>query len=433
MFKLRLTPHAGKGFKGLTLEISRKGFNRAYITVQGLIAPDFSRWDSKQQCFTGLGDDVAHNNNVLKSLLDAMQFLLDAGTFTAPKDLTAAYKTGLKIECKKSVTLLELVDRVAADEKNKTAGRSANYQLYQNLSRKLSATDAPKYKGEKLADCDVTKLTNAHFAAFGSWVLDELEGQGYKNLMISFSAVLNKYGRKRYGLDIPALSHDWRAFMPKKKYTGLTAAEKETATAAAIPALSVKDIKRFAAFDLSKIAPKQQRNAFLLEVYRDFALLMYHTTARPADVLQWDYVHNYNPETGRVSYVPHKLRNRGGKCVTIDLNDEAKKIIEKYNGMSKGGYLLPLPINETAWGDDIDGEIFSRWEVKRNNTLEHTNSNLQKIATALGITTRVTLYTFRHSAITHACKRKGANVFEIARNAGTSVAMIQKHYFNSVV
>lgn len=101
--------------------------------------------------------------------------------------------------------------------------------------------------------------------------------------------------------------------------------------------------------------------------------------------------------------------------------------------MSKGGYLLPLPINETAWGDDIDGEIFSRWEVKRNNTLEHTNSNLQKIATALGITTRVTLYTFRHSAITHACKRKGANVFEIARNAGTSVAMIQKHYFNSVV
>lgn len=341
MFKLRLTPHAGKGFKGLTLEISRKGFNRAYITVQGLIAPDFSRWDSKQQCFTGLGDDVAHNNNVLKSLLDAMQFLLDAGTFTAPKDLTAAYKTGLKIECKKSVTLLELVDRVAADEKNKTAGRSANYQLYQNLSRKLSATDAPKYKGEKLADCDVTKLTNAHFAAFGSWVLDELEGQGYKNLMISFSAVLNKYGRKRYGLDIPALSHDWRAFMPKKKYTGLTAAEKETATAAAIPALSVKDIKRFAAFDLSKIAPKQQRNAFLLEVYRDFALLMYHTTARPADVLQWDYVHNYNPETGRVSYVPHKLRNRGGKCVTIDLNDEAKKIIEKYKGMSKGGYLLP--------------------------------------------------------------------------------------------
>lgn len=103
----------------------------------------------------------------------------------------------------------------------------------------------------------------------------------------------------------------------------------------------------------------------------------------------------------------------GGKCVTIDLNDEAKKIIEKYKGMSKGGYLLPLPINETAWGDDIDGEIFSRWEVKRNNTLEHTNSNLQKIATALGITTRVTLYTFRHSAITHACKRKGANVLKL--------------------
>lgn len=433
MFNLRFTPNAGKGYNGLTLEISRNGFNRAYITVKGLTAPDYSRWDNKQQCFIGLGDDVAHNNNVLQSLLKAIQFILDAGTFTAPKEITAAYKTGLKIECKKSVTLLELVDRIADDEKNKTAGRSANYQLYQNLSRKLSATNGPKCKGQNLADCEVTKLTNAHFAAFGLWVLDELGGKGYKNLMITFSAVLNKYGRKRYGLEIPILSHDWRALMPKKKHTGLTAAEKESATAAAIPALSIKDIKRFAAFDLSKIAPKQQRNAFLLEVYRDFALLMYYTYARPADVLQWDYVHNYNPATGRISYVPHKLRNRGGKIVTVRLNDEAKKIIEKYKGMSKGGYLLPLPINETAWGDDIDGEIFTRWETKRNNTLQHTNSNLQKIAAALGITTPVTLYTFRHSAITHACKRKGANILKIALDAGTSINMIQKHYVNPVI
>lgn len=433
MFKLRFTPNAGKGYSGLALQISRKGYNRAFITVKGLISPDCSRWDDKQQCFTGLGDDVAHNNRVLKSLLAAIQFVLDAGTFAAPKEVTAAYKTGLTIECKKVVTLLELVNRIAADEQNKTAGRSANYQLYLNLSRKLSAVNAPKYKGQRLGDCDVTKLTNSHFAAFGSWVLDVLEGKGYKNLMITFAAALNKYGRKRYGLDIPALSHDWRALMPKKKHTGLTAAEKETATASAIPALSVRDVKRFAAFDLSKIAPKQQRNAFLLEVCRDFALLMYYTTARPADVMQWDYTHNYNPATGRISYITHKLRNRGGKIVTITLNDEAKAIIEKYKDMSKGGYLLPLPINETPWGDDIDGETFTRWEIKRNNTLQHTNSNLQKIAAALGITTPVTLYTFRHSAITHACNRKGANVFEIARNAGTSVAMIEKHYFNAVV
>ncbi len=52
--------------------------------------------------------------------------------------------------------------------------------------------------------------------------------------MITFAAVLNKYGCKRYGLDIPALSHDWRALIPKKKRTGLTASEKETATVAPI-------------------------------------------------------------------------------------------------------------------------------------------------------------------------------------------------------
>lgn len=433
MFKLRFTPNAGKGYSGLALEISRKGFNRAFIAVKNLTSPDYTRWDCKQQCFTGLGDDVAHNNHVLKSLLDAVQFVLDAGTFTAPKDVTAAYKAGLSIECKKNVKLLELVGRIVTDMQNKTVGRSANYQLYQNLLRKLSAVNAPKYKGQRLADCDVTNLTDAHFAAFGAWVLNVLEGKGYKNLMITFAAALNTYGRKYYGLNIPILSHKWRDLIPKKKRTGLTAAEMETANASAIPALSLRDIKRFAAFDLSKIAPKQQRNAFLMELYRDFALLMYHTTARPADVLQWDYIHNYNLITGCISYIPHKLRNRGGKIVTIALNNEAKAIIEKYKGMSKGGYLLPLPINETTWGDDIDGETFTRWEIKRNNTLQHINSNLQKIAAALGITTPVTLYTFRRSAITHACNCKGANVYEIARNAGTSVAMIEKHYFNAVI
>ncbi|MCM1020866.1 MAG: hypothetical protein NC343_01665 [Muribaculum sp.] len=70
MFKLRFTLNGGKGFSGnLALEISANG-KRAYILVKGLHNPNYNSWDKKKQCFVGIDEDTAHNNNVLNSLLN---------------------------------------------------------------------------------------------------------------------------------------------------------------------------------------------------------------------------------------------------------------------------------------------------------------------------------------------------------------------------
>jgi integrase len=434
MFKLRFTLNGGKGFSGnLALEISANG-KRAYILVKGLRNPNYKSWDKKNQCFIGLDDETRYNNNMINSLLNTFKNnILAIGVFDTPTDVVKAYKVGLTLECKREVSFAELLKQIVIDERNKKTTRSANYQLYNNLLNKLTSTNAPTYKGEKIANCIVEQIDNAVFSAFGCWVLKECNGKGYKNLMVTFQAAVNR-ASERYHHNVNKLDYAWRKLQPKKTVTGLTALQQIAATASQIPTLSAKEIERFAAFDLSTIAPKQQRNAFLLELYRDFALLMYYTMARPVDVIKWDYTHNYNPSTQQIVYVPHKLRNRGGKRVIINLNDKAIAIIEKYKNMSKGGYLLPLPINETAWGDDIDGSTFDSWEIKRNATLLHTNANLKKIAKALKLSVEdLTLYTFRHSAITHAVNAKGANIFLIARNAGTSVKMIEKHYYNDVI
>lgn len=48
-----------------------KGKNlRHYKTVDGLIAPNFKKWDSKSQKFTSHSESDKHNNLVLKSWLE---------------------------------------------------------------------------------------------------------------------------------------------------------------------------------------------------------------------------------------------------------------------------------------------------------------------------------------------------------------------------
>ena len=45
---------------------------------------------------------------------------------------------------------------------------------------------------------------------------------------------------------------------------------------------------------------------------------------------------------------------------------------------------------------------------------------------------RFTLYTFRHSAITHEVEKKNKDICTIAKEAGTSPKMIDKHYFDYI-
>lgn len=115
--------------------------------------------------------------------------------------------------------------------------------------------------------------------------------------------------------------------------------------------------------------------------------------------------------------------------VNIKLPQQAVEIINRYKGQSKGGYLLPLPMNETSW--DIVSD-FAKWNVRVKNVEQRINKYLKKWASALSLAVSdLSIYDFRHSAITHAVNA-GRDVFEVARLAGTSVDVIGKHYYNDV-
>lgn len=440
---LRLTTR-GQNLKGqLAVECKVKGTStRHYKVVQGLKSPAYTPdcWNEKQGLFIA-GENAAYNNQVTKSLLDALNVMLSAGSYQSGKQLFEAYEYAqTHIVASASMSLADYVAIVLERERGNA---TTNYELYNTLLNKLNGHNR-KHKGHhttfepacfngiRLADTPLNEISNRHFEAFADWINNECEGKGFKNLMTTFRAVISK--AYEAGLTERVLKGNWRKLAKPKTRKKMTAKQRIEAKGRAITILSTDEFERFVALNVLATAPKQQRFQQLAQLYKDTVLLMYYTMSRPIDVISFNWLENYDEDSHTLVYCPHKLMNRPTKDgaqrdVRITLPQQAIEIIERYKGQSKGDYLLPLPMNETSW--DITKQHHA-WNIRVKNVEQRINKYLKKWASALSLdVSDLTMYDFRHSAITHAVNA-GRDVFEVARLAGTSVDVIGKHYYNDV-
>lgn len=440
---LRLTTK-GQNIKGqLAVECRNRHTNtRHYKLVQGLNSPAFTpdSWNEKQGLFIA-GENAAYNNQVTKSLLDALNVILSAGNFQSGRQLFEAYDNAQNnIVASASMSLADYVAIVLERERGNA---TTNYELYNTLLNKLNGHNR-KHKGHhttfepacfngiRLADTPLNEISNRHFEAFADWINNECEGKGFKNLMTTFRAVISK--AYEAGLTERVLKGNWRKLAKPKTRKKMTAKQRIEAKGRSITILSTDEFERFVAFDVLTTAPKQQKFQQLAQLYKDAVLLMYYTMSRPIDVISFNWLENYDEDSHTLVYCPHKLMNRPTKDgtqrdVRITLPQQAVEIINRYKGQSKGDYLLPLPMNETSW--DITKQHHA-WNIRVKNVEQRINKYLKKWASALSLdVSDLTMYDFRHSAITHAVNA-GRDVFEVARLAGTSVDVIGKHYYNDV-
>lgn len=443
ILSVRLTTK-GQNLKGqLAVECKTKHgtqLKRHYKLVQGLKSPTYTPdcWNERQGLFIA-GENAAFNNQVTKSLLETLNTLIGTDSYLDGRQLFAAYEYAKNnVTADKPITFSKYVEIVRDEEKERP---TTNYELYNTFLNALNGVnkkhkghhktfEPPTYNGIRLADIPISKISDEHFEAFGNWIKTVKNGAGYKNLMTTFKAVISRAKK----LNSNTLTYEWRKYRPVKAQKAMTAKQRIETKGRAITVLSTVEFKKFETLNVSDIVPQQDASKKLAQIYKDAVLLMYYTKSRPSDVISFSWAENYDEETNTLVYTPRKLANRLSadgtpRLVTLKLPQQAIDIINRYKGQSKGGYLLPLPMNERKWDTVKD---FAAWNIRIKNVEQRINALLKKIASMLKFDALdLSLYDFRHSAITHALNA-GENPFSVAQMAGTSVIKIEQHYYNSI-
>lgn len=123
---------------------------------------------------------------------------------------------------------------------------------------------------------------------------------------------------------------------------------------------------------------------------------------------------------GRIIY----LRQKTGKQINIQINDEAAEILNRYNdGVSQRGYLFPI----------LDARIHKTAQQKQDRIhkcLSRTNKDLKHIAKLAGIDFNLSTYAARHSFAT-VLKNSGVNVALISKALGHSDLTTTQIYLDS--
>lgn len=404
---------------------------RKYFTIQGLTEPDFRYWDKKIQRFSSGTDTAKVNNPILEDVCVLCDELLTNSAITSPSEFIEALKRG--VAPSDVLTLGDFLRELIDDMRNGTNNKrpSKNYQTYLNLLHKLEREEKALYKGKvrDIINVPMAEVDNKCFIQFGDFILSLTDKEGksnYLNLMKLFKQVHTKaYDREltdtilryKYKDNVPLLSDE--------------DAEK-------LPSLTVEQYARFVALDVKAFPKSGALTHELMQMYKDFCIFLYETKTRPVDVMR-AHTNNIITENGVkfLRYVPEKKKNNKqsdkNKIVNTRLSNVALAIIEKYKGKSKQGYIFPFSMNEYYW-NMMDAKSWNKWNNRKQTTQEQINSWLRnKVAKAIGVDFRLTLYTFRHSTLTHSCMSDGANWGAIALESGTSIKMLEQHYVSNTI
>ena len=411
---LRIAPYKGKMYlflqtKGTTTQRKR--------LIPGIEEPDLKNWDNKKQCFMSPTVKAIADNATLQTYLHGWQLVNETYTPASCDELLKVYEKAVLVQDKGTVTVKKttLGDfiRQMIDEQRNCTGHfiqkpSSTYQQYLNLLRKLELQG-------RIINTPIDEITNAHCVQFSDYILDELHGTNYKNLMKWFVSVHNK------AVEQGRNSH---------RFTFRASANAPQKEARRIRSLSIDQLAKFEAFDLSLLlnASTPKKTVQQYELYRDFAVFLYEMKLRPIDTVKLTYDNIYADEQGTVfiQYTPEKKKNSNVHPTQCPMSEKAKAIVRKYKGQSSRGYIFPFALNEYEW-DYTDPADYKRHYSKWNRLLEQINTFLHKLEKPLKFR-GLSLYMFRHTAFTVACKEMRESYFEIAAHGGTSVQMLEKHY-----
>lgn len=438
MTKIKFTTSASGSRKGFFVEVSNNSKERQYIKVDGLQDPNFDEWDKKRQLF--IGANTGANNSILDGIKTRLTEIIEKNPEIPPKKVIELYQKGLTII--EPLTFGQFVEQRIHEWKQIKSG---NYRLYEALRNVLLGIDKkynisypkPSYNNIALFNTPISEINNSHFREFITYIENVRDNKRRRQLLANFKAVV-KTAFMRNLCPQPITEASGKQYVDRDIINNLDAITLANIAQTGVSCISTATMSNFERFDLSvlKRSNCSSRNAQLMEIYRDTVLLLYYTLSRPIDVI--NFRERNITKDNCIVYIPTKLKGRvnpnrqNNSVVKIPICKEAMRIIDKYKGQSKQGYLLPLPCNDIPYNDKNLNDYHERYKREQKG-IGRINAFLKKIAPYLDIdfeAKHLTMYVFRHSAITHAIN-KGENVAYVAKMAGTSIEIVDKHYFNA--
>ena len=179
--------------------------------------------------------------------------------------------------------------------------------------------------------------------------------------------------------------------------------------------LTTEQLKQFLNADLSSLTPSY-KDRKQVELYYDFCVFMFHSFFAPCDVIKLKYSDITRANTIRVK------RKKTHQPVEVPVSPAMADIIAKYRGQTVDGYVFPIM-------DDKKEAAYTTADYLFKKFREKLNIWLKCVGKELGLDYNLYAYVFRHTAITVALD-SGLPIAYVAMAAGTSIEMIQEHYYN---
>ena len=402
MVKLKFIVRSGS----LVLRISENK-ERYYKVVKHILVgnPNVERhWKADKERFSNFASSYQENNQALANFKQLYQKLClehpeynarqVASYYSHSKVIDAA--NGTETDAAGAAMFLEQFMLLVIEREKRKQG--CNFEVYEKLLRKCRRL-IPNFSLVKFSDINYD---------FCAKVAEIFAGEtGYKGTAKVFRAVLGKAAKDR-SIDFSLVrigDFKFSDYNPNKYEDDMSRPD----------VLTPEQIKDFMQTDVFNLTP-QWADRNLVELYYDFCVFMLQSFFAPCDVIKLKTKH-ITPDHTILA-----RRKKTHRFVEVPITPAMEKIILKYSGKSKDGYVFPIMDDAKEKQCATRDYIFKKFRQKLNVWLKDVGDELQ-------CSFDLYAYVFRHTAITLALDH-GLPIAYIANVAGTSVEVIQKHYYN---
>ncbi len=404
MVKLKIIIRSGV----LVLRISENK-DRFYKSVEYLLkgSPDYKHWKADKEQFSGYSAFYQENNQALADFKQIYWNLVKEHPELTARQISDYYKHEQRHTGSEPVELADwTVDQYANNigryleviTLRERAKSGCNYEGYYKLLRKCRK-ELPGFDAMPFSTLDYNKMVQiAHTFA---------KGKAYVHHSKRFRALLGKASKDKDVLFNLAQIGDFKFCDYNPNRYEVDGHDPDV--------LSAEELKTFLNLSIEDLTP-QYKNRQIVEVYYDFCVFMFHSFFAPCDVIKA----KWRDITRRGTICVRRKKTH--RPVEVPVTPVMRQIINKYKGQSKDGYIFPIM-------DDEKERTYTTKDYTFKKFREFLNKWLKVVGIELGLSFDLYAYVFRHTAITVAIDN-GLSIAYVANAAGTSVEMIQQHYYN---